>query len=137
MAKTAKITEQTTNPEAAFQSFIDAVRQALLRRDLRAAWIEELITTDEPYLRKAFEDKEHPAAAALEIFTTEEEPERSPLDPDHRIKFELSEQAHMHLQHLLELGLWGSSIDQVCQSLVEQYLAAKLESGLLRKTYFR
>ena len=137
MAKTAAVAEQLTNPEADFLAFIDTVRNALLRRDLRAAWVEELLTSDEPYLRKAFELKEHPAAAALEIFTTEEEFAQNPLDPDHRIKFELSEQAHMHLQHLVDLGLWGSSIDQVCQSLVEQSLAAKLASGLLRTSYHR
>ena len=137
MAKPAAVADQLTNPEADFLAFIDTVRNALLRRDLRAAWVEGLLTSDEPYLRKAFELNEHPAAAALEIFTTEEEFAQNPLDPDHRIKFELSEQAHMHLQHLVDLGLWGSSIDQVCQSLVEQSLAAKLESGLLRTTYHR
>jgi len=81
------------------------------------------------------EKQEHPAAAALEIFMSEEESSREPKQADYRLKIDVSEQGKEHLRRLVELGLWGDSVETVAKALVEQSLAAKLESGLLRTSY--
>lgn len=118
------------------EDYLGAVRKVLqTREDLSKTWIEELVTGDDVFLRACFEKQEHPAAAAFEIFVTEEESAREPVHADHRLKIDLSEQAKTHLKRLVELGLWGSSVEEVGRSLVEQALAAKLESGLLRASY--
>ncbi|ART61465.1 hypothetical protein CBP36_21085 (plasmid) [Acidovorax carolinensis] len=115
------------------EDYIDAVRKLLqTRKELSAKWIEELIAGDEIYLSNCFEKQEHPAAAAFEIFITEEESAREPVPADSRLKVDVSEQGKMHLKRLVELGLWGDSVEAVAKALVEQSLAAKLESGLLR-----
>lgn len=115
------------------EDYLGAVRKVLQsRKDLSATWIEELVAGDDIFLRACFEKQEHPAAAAFEIFITEEESAREPAPLDHRLKIEVSEQAKRHLKRLVELGLWGASVEEVGKTLVEQSLAAKLESGLLQ-----
>lgn len=69
------------------------------------------------------------------VFITEEESDREPVQLDFRLKFDVSEQGKLYLKRLVELGLWGDSIEAVAKTLVEQSLAAKLESGLLRVSY--
>lgn len=118
------------------EEYVAEVRKLLTsRRDLSATWIEKLLEDDAGYLQNCFEEKEHPAAAALEIFITEEAASLTPIQPDCRLKLDFSEQAKSHLKRLVELGLWGDSIEAVAKSLVEQSLAAKLESGLLSASY--
>lgn len=59
------------------EDYIGAVRKLLQKRnELSAKWVEELIAGDDIYLRNCFEKQEHPAAAAFEIFITEEESAR-------------------------------------------------------------
>ena len=118
------------------EEYLGAVRKVLQsRKDLSATWIEELIAGDDHFLRTCFEKQLHPATAAFDIFITEEEASRDPVGEDGRLKFDVNEKAKRHLQRLVELGLWGDSMDAVAKTLVEQSLAAKLESGLLRTTY--
>ena len=118
------------------EEYLGAVRKVLQsRKDLSATWIDELIAGDDHFLRTCFEKQLHPATAAFDIFITEEEASRDPVGEDGRLKFDVNEKAKRHLQRLVELGLWGDSMDAVAKTLVEQSLAAKLESGLLRATY--
>lgn len=125
-----------SSPYPTLEAYIDAVRKLLqTRKELNAKWIEELIAGDDSYLRNCFEEQEHPAVAAFEIFITEEESAREPAQADCRLKIDVSEQGKEHLKRLVELGLWGNSMEAVGKSLLEQSLAAKLESGLLRTTY--
>ena len=68
---------------ATLEDYLDAVRKLLqTRNDLRAKWIEELLEGDAFYLQKSFEEKVHPAVAALDVFITEEESAREPVQPD-------------------------------------------------------
>ncbi|QPS78372.1 MULTISPECIES: hypothetical protein [Delftia] len=121
---------------ATLQDYVDAVRRLLQKRnELSAKWIEELLEADAIYLQGCFEKQEHPAAAALEVFMSEEESSREPKQADCRLKIDVSEQGKGHLRRLVELGLWGDSIETVAKVLVEQSLAVKLESGLLRTSY--
>lgn len=123
---------------ATLEDYLDAVRKLLqTRNELSAKWIEELLEGDSHYLQTCFEEKVHPAEAAWEVFITEEESAREPVQPDCRLKFDVSEQGKLHLMRLVELGLWGNSMEAVAKSLVEQSLAAKLESGLLPTSYQR
>lgn len=118
------------------EDYLGAVRKLLqTRQELNAKWIEGLLEGEAIYLQKCFEKQEHPAAAALEVFITEEESAREPVQADCRLKIDVSEQGRGHLKGLVELGLWGDSVEAVAKALVEQSLAAKLESGLLRTTY--
>lgn len=118
------------------EDYLGAVRKLLqTRQELSAKWIEGLLEGEAIYLQKCFEKQEHPAAAALEVFITEEESAREPVQADCRLKIDVSEQGRGHLKGLVELGLWGDSVEAVAKALVEQSLAAKLESGLLRTTY--
>ncbi|WP_304350830.1 hypothetical protein [Comamonas testosteroni] len=119
-----------------FEAYLEAVRKLLqTRKELSAKWIEELLEGDAIYLQNCFEKQEHPAAAALEVFITEEESAREPVQADCRLKIDVSEQGKVQLKRLVELGLWGDSVESVAKTLVEQSLAAKLESGLLRTSY--
>ena len=125
-----------SNPYSTQEDYVDAVRKLLqTRNELSAKWIEELLEGDALYLQNCFEKQEHPAAAAFGIFITEEESAREPVQADCRLKIDVSEQGKVHLKRLVELGLWGDSVEAVGKALVEQSLAAKLESGLLRITY--
>lgn len=125
-----------SSPYPTLEEYINAVRKLLqTRKELSAKWIEELISGDDSYLLNCFEKQEHPAAAAFEILITEEDSAREPVQADCRLKIDVSEQGKMHLKRLVELGLWGDSVEAVGKSLVEQSLAAKLESGLLSTTY--
>lgn len=122
--------------EKTLAAYLEAVRKLLqTRNELSAKWIEKLLEGDSHYLQTCFEEKVHPAEAAWEVFITEEESARDPVQPDCRLKFDVSEQGKLHLKRLVELGLWGDSIEAVAKTLVEQSLAAKLESGLLRVSY--
>ena len=122
--------------EKTLAAYVEAVRKLLqTRNELSAKWIEELLEGDANYLQNCFEKKVHPAEAAFEVFITEEESDREPVQLDCRLKFDVSEQGKLHLKRLVELGLWGDSIEAVAKTLVEQSLAAKLESGLLRVSY--
>ena len=122
--------------EKTLAAYLEAVRKLLqTRNELSAKWIEELLEGDANYLQNCFEKKVHPAEAAFEVFITEEESDREPVQLDCRLKFDVSEQGKLHLKRLVELGLWGDSIEAVAKTLVEQSLAAKLESGLLRVSY--
>ncbi|WP_047219316.1 hypothetical protein [Delftia lacustris] len=121
---------------ATLQDYVDAVRKLLqTRSELSAKWIEELLEADALYLQSCYEKQEHPAAAALEVFMSEEESAREPEQADCRLKIDVSEQVTGHLKRLVKLGLWGGSVEAVAKALVEQSLAAKLESGLLRTSY--
>lgn len=121
---------------SALDDYLDAVRKLLQSRiELSTAWIEELIVGDDVYLRTCFEKQEHPAVAALNIYITEEESAREPVPEDLRLRINVSEQGKAHLKHLVELGLWGDSVEDAAKALLEQSLAAKLESGLLRPSY--
>lgn len=122
--------------EKTLAAYLEAVRKLLqTRNELSAKWIEELLEGDANYLQNCFEKKVHPAEAAFEVFITEEESDRELVQLDCRLKFDVSEQGKLHLKRLVELGLWGDSIEAVAKTLVEQSLAAKLESGLLRVSY--
>lgn len=122
--------------EKTLAAYLEAVRKLLQKRnELSAKWIEELLEGDANYLQNCFEKKVHPAEAAFNVFITEEESDREPVQLDFRLKFDVSEQGKLHLKRLVELGLWGDSIEAVAKTLVEQSLAAKLESGLLRVSY--
>ena len=122
--------------EKTLAAYLEAVRKLLQKRnELSAKWIEELLEGDANYLQNCFEKKVHPAEAAFNVFITEEESDREPVQLDCRLKFDVSEQGKLHLKRLVELGLWGDSIEAVAKTLVEQSLAAKLESGLLRVSY--
>ncbi len=122
--------------EKTLAAYLEAVRKLLqTRNELSAKWIEKLLEGDANYLQNCFEKKVHPAEAAFNVFITEEESDREPVQLDCRLKFDVSEQGKLHLKRLVELGLWGDSIEAVAKTLVEQSLAAKLESGLLRVSY--
>lgn len=122
--------------EKTLAAYVEAVRKRLqTRNELSAKWIEELLEGNAIYLQNCFEKKVHPAEAAFNVFITEEESDREPVQLDCRLKFDVSEQGKLHLKRLVELGLWGDSIEAVAKTLVEQSLAAKLESGLLRVSY--
>ena len=117
---------------AKLEDYLAEVRRLLLGKQLPARWVDELISLDNVYLKKCFEKPEPPVFAAFEIYITEEESAREPVQADQRLKIHVYEQATHHLQRLVELGLWGSSVEEVGKSLIVQALAAKLESGLLR-----
>lgn len=120
---------------ATLEGYLDAVRKLLKsRKELSEKWVEELIHSEDGYLRGCFENQEHPAAAAFQIFITEEESAREPVEADCRLKLDVSEQGKGYLKRLVELGLWGDSVEAAAKALLEQSLAAKLESGLLRAT---
>ena len=122
--------------EKTLAAYLEAVRKLLqTRNELSAKWIEELLEGNAIYLQNCFEKKVHPAEAAFNVFITEEESDRELVQLDCRLKFDVSEQGKLHLKRLVELGLWGDSIEAVAKTLVEQSLAAKLESGLLRVSY--
>lgn len=122
--------------EKTLAAYLEAVRKLLqTRNELSAKWIEKLLEGDANYLQNCFEKKVHPAEAAFNVFITEEESDRELVQLDCRLKFDVSEQGKLHLKRLVELGLWGDSIEAVAKTLVEQSLAAKLESGLLRVSY--
>lgn len=126
----------SSSPYSTWEEYLEAVRQLLKsRKELSAAWVEELLAGDENWLRGCFEKQEHPASAAFAIFITEEESARVPTQADQRLKLNVSEQGRRHLQRLVELGLWGDSVEDAAKILLEQSLAAKLESGLLQTTY--
>lgn len=125
-----------SSPYPTLDEYIGAVRKLLqTRKELSAKWIEELIAGDDIFLRHCFENQEHPAAAAFEIFITEEESAREPVQADLRIKIDASVQAKTHLKRLVELGLWGDSVDVAAARLLDQSLAALLASGVLRTSY--
>lgn len=42
------------------------------------------------------------------------------------LKIEVNEQVKRHFQRLVELGLWGKSVEDVAKALLEQSLAAKV-----------
>jgi hypothetical protein len=125
----------TCSPYPTLENYLGAVRKLLLSRKLSEAWVDELMTGDAIYLNNCFEKQEHPAAAAFEVYMTEEESAREPVQVDLRLKIDVSEQGKQHLKRLVELGLWGGSVEEAAKALVEQSLAAKLESGLLRVSY--
>lgn len=121
---------------SSLEHYVEAVRKLLLsRKDLSAKWIDALLEGDATYLQLSFEKQEHPAVAALDIFITEEEAEREPVQADLRIKINASVQAKAHLERLVELGLWGDSVDVAAEHLLNQSLAALLASGVLRSSY--
>lgn len=128
--------EPAASPYESLEIYTSAVREYLKKRDeLSPAWIEELLEGDSVFLSHSFDAQNHPAAAALEIFITEEESAREPAQADLRLKLRINETAKAHLKRLVELGLWGESVEDAAERLLEQSLAAKLESGLLRTSY--
>lgn len=122
-------------PYETLEAYLAEVRRLLESRGLRPEWVDELLEGDKNYVGKCFSEKASPLAAAFEIFITEEEANRVPTEEDTRLKIDVSDQARKHLQHLVGLGLWGESVEAVARALIEQSLAAKLETGLLQPSY--
>lgn len=130
----AGINEPKQNKELEFSSidlFSAEVKKILLERGLRLEWVEQLIEDEVNYLEREFEKQNLPIYAAFEIYITEDESTRERVPEDNRLSLEMTDQAKSHLQRLVELGLWGESIECVAATLVYQQLASKLETGLL------
>lgn len=128
------INEPKQNKELEFSSldlFLAEVKKILLERCLRLEWVEQLVENDMGYLEQAFEKQTLPIYAAFEIYITEDESARERVPQDNRLSLEMTDQAKSHLQRLVELGLWGDSIEGVATTLVYQQLASKLEAGVL------
>lgn len=121
-------------PYATLDDYLAEVRKLLLAKALRPEWVDELISSDALYLESRFAHRELPVFGAFELYITEDESAREPVKADHRLKLDVSEQGRLHLRRLVELGLWGASEEEVAKRLVEQALAAKLESGVLQAT---
>lgn len=113
----------------------DAVRKLLKARKIRDEWADQLIADESKFMQICFNNKAHPAEAALEIFITEEDSVREPEQPDLRLKLELGNKTRTHLKFLVSQGLWGESEEDAATRLIEQALAQKLEAGFLRATY--
>lgn len=62
---------------------------------------------------------------------TEEESAREPGPEDRRLKLHVTAQAEKYLQQLVQIGLWGDSIEGVAMTLIQQQLASKL-AGLFQ-----
>lgn len=137
MAATPKLkavsSEAAQEQDAQFDSldiYVAEVRRLLLEKDLRAGWVDELISGDMHYVERAFESKKLPVYAAFEVYLTEEESARAPVAADCRLKLEVTDQAKTYLQQLVRIGLWGDSVEGVAAMLIQQQLASKLEAGL-------
>lgn len=131
-SKSVVASSSTYFPYASLDDYLAEVRTLLLDRKMRAGWVDELIASDDVYLTQSFECKRHPAAAALEICVTEDDATREPLQQDTRLHLDLNHQTKNYLMRLVELGVWGDSIEDVAKSLLGQAISAKMESGLLR-----
>lgn len=120
-----------------FELFLAEVKQLLQERGLKPSWIEELIEGDRHYLERAFAEKKLPVYAAFEVYITEDESASGHKVEDRRLKLDVSEQAMKYLQQLVEIGLWGGSVEGVANTLIQQQLASKLEAGLFRQSAHR
>ena len=116
-----------------YASFLAEIKRLLLEKDLREAWVDELIERDTPYLQRAFKEGIQPIAGAFEIYITEEDSAREPAPADHRLKLDVSPHAKKYLQQLVEIGLWGETTEEVASNLIQQQLVVKLEAGLIRQ----
>lgn len=117
---------------AAFDDYLAEVRRLLIDKGLREGWVDELIAGDQNFIEMSFERKiKLPIFVAFEIFAAEIESSHDPVDTDCQLKIEVSDQSKIFLQQLVDIGLWGDSVEGVAATLVQQQLAAKLESKLL------
>ena len=139
MASTPKLkavpSEAAQEQDAQFESldiYVAEVRRLLLEKDLRAGWVDELISGDMHYVERAFESNKLPVFAAFEVYITEDEAAREPVAADCRLKLEVTDQAKTYLQQLVRFGLWGDSVEGVAATLIQQQLASKLEAGLFQ-----
>ena len=126
---------QEQGPQAAFATFdlyLAEVKRLLLEKGLGAKWVDDLVEVDRPFLTLSFERSELPVAAAFEVYMTEEESAREPVPEDRRLKLDVTDQAKKYLQQLVQIGLWGDSIEGVAGTLIQQQLASKLEAGVFR-----
>lgn len=133
-AATVAAAQRVQEQGAAFASidaYVAEVKRLLIEKDLRAEWADELLSGDAHYLKLAFERYELPVEAAFEVYITEEDSAREPVPEDQRLKLDINEQVKAYLQQLVNIGLWGDSIERVAASLIHQQLASKLEAGLV------
>lgn len=132
--KLKAVSSEAAQPqEAQFESlgtYLTEVKRLLLEKDLRAGWVDELISGDMHYVERAFESKKLPVYAAFEVYVTELDSAREPVAEDCRLKLEITDQAKTYLQQLVKIGLWGDSVECVAATLIQQQLASKLEAGL-------
>lgn len=124
--------DSTLFPYPTLDDYVEAVRQLLKARPLSASWIQELLDGDAHYVELSYQARKPPVVVAFELYITEEESKREPDNAEPRFTLDLNEKVKKHLKRLVELGLWGESTEEAARLLVEQSLAAKLESGLLR-----
>lgn len=117
---------------ATLDLYLAEVKRLLLEKGLGAKWVDDLVEGDRPFLTLAFERNTLPVAAAFEVYMTEEESAREPGPEDRRLKLHVTAQAEKYLQQLVQIGLWGDSIEGVAMTLIQQQLASKLEAGLFQ-----
>lgn len=135
-AKTKAIpSAQEQASRAAFATldlYLAEVKRLLLEKGLGSKWVDALVEGDRPFLTLAFERNTLPVAAAFEVYVTEEESASEPIPEDRRLKLNVTTQAEKYLQQLVQIGLWGDSIECVAVTLIQQQLASKLEAGVFR-----
>lgn len=136
MGKTQK--EQAPAPTlpaehfATMDAYLAEVKRFLLEKHLRPGWVDELVEIDLRFLQMAFEKKTPPVYAAFEVYITEVDASSEPVPQDRRLKLDITDQAKEYLQILVNIGLWGESVEAVATTLIQQELASKLEAGLFR-----
>lgn len=126
---------QEQAPQAAFATidlYLAEIERLLREKGLGAKWVGDLVEGDRSFLTQAFERNTLPVAAAFEVYMTEEESVREPMPEDRRLKLDVTEQAKQYLQQLVQIGLWGDSVEGVATTLIQQQLASKLEAGVFR-----
>lgn len=115
-----------------YEAFLAEVARLLREKDLGDAWVRELMEADAPFLEKEYAKGRDPVYAAYEIYLTETDANRVPDDDAQAISLALPDKTKAYLQQLVEVGLWGDSVEAVALALMQQQLAAKLEAGVVK-----
>lgn len=115
------------------EAFLAVVKRLLLEKELSPEWAQELIDRDMTFLERGFSEGALPLAAAFEIYITEDEDKREPPEKDDRLKLDMPKKVEAYLSELVDIGLWGGSVEDVALTLIQQQVAAKLAAGVLSK----
>lgn len=128
--------------KSTFSEFKDEVERLLIERGLDAAWARELIDVIEgPYVQRVFDENGIPEEVATEIYITKADLDTidGKADIVHvqedgtKIEFKISGQVEGYFQQLIELGLWGSSPQEVAATLINRQLADLLATGIVAR----
>lgn len=139
--------DQATHKDKAqtFVGFQIEVEKLLLSRGLDGMWAKQLVDADIRYLEGVFNENGSATEAANEIFVTkadfdaeaarEKEMEQQALVSSKSTKIELkvSPQVCGYLEQLVNIGLWGSTAEEVATSLINRQLDDMMSAGIVTR----